>query len=65
MPCPTRSMSSGAPALYCAASGGWTAAAEVLLRCGAEVDAVTGSGCTALHGAATNGHAKVRKQTQA
>lgn len=57
--CHHRRLASGASALYCAASAGWDDVIDVLLRAGAEVDAATTSGCTALHGAATNGHAKV------
>lgn len=56
---PCHRLASGATALYCAAAAGWEEAAEVLLRAGSEVDAATTSGCTALHAAATNGHAKV------
>lgn len=40
-------------------SAGHTECVEVLLEAGTAVDAVTTSGSTALHSAASNGHAAV------
>ena len=43
----------------CCFGAGHTECAEVLLEAGSAVDAVTTSGSTALHSAASNGHAPV------
>ena len=45
--------------LSCIWRAGHTECVEVLLEAGSVVDAVTTSGSTALHSAASNGHAEV------
>lgn len=60
--CPVNAMSTGnlsCTALYCAASSGQLEAVDMLLQHGAEVDTICTNDCTALHVAASNGHAQV------